>query len=111
MLDILKDTGLLGCKPSLLPMETNQKLALSTALLLSDPSVYRRLVGQLLYLAVTRPDISFSVHVLSQFIAAPTSEHLTAAHKVLRYLKAAPAQGLFYSADSPLILSAYCDAD
>lgn len=56
-------------------------------------------------------DIGYSVHILSQFMATPTEDHLQASHKVLCYLKNAPAQGLFYSTSSPLTLSSYCDAD
>ncbi|CAM8951943.1 unnamed protein product [Rhodiola kirilowii] len=110
-LELIKDAGLLGCKPSSLPMDTKHKLSLSTSSPLSDPTKYRRLVGQLIYLTVTRPDLAYAVHVLSQFMHTPREDHLKAAHKVLRYLKLAPAQGLFYPANQQLILKAYCDAD
>ncbi|CAM8956843.1 unnamed protein product [Rhodiola kirilowii] len=110
-LELIKDAGLLGCRPSSLPMDTKHKLALSTSPILDDPTKYRRLVGQLIYLTVTRPDLAFPVHVLSQFMHQPKADHLQAAHKVLRYLKSAPAQGLFYPANQPLLLTAYCDAD
>ncbi|CAM8877096.1 unnamed protein product [Rhodiola kirilowii] len=76
-LELIKDAGLLGCKPSSLPMDTKHKLSLSTSSVLEDPTKYRRL----------------------------------AAHKVLRYLKLAPAQGLLYPANQHLSLKAYCDAD
>ncbi|CAM8949089.1 unnamed protein product [Rhodiola kirilowii] len=110
-LELNDSAGLLGCKPSSLPMDTKHKLALSTSPVIEDPSKYRRLVGQLIYLTVTRPDLAFSVHVLSQFMHQPREEHLKAAHKVLRYLKLAPAQGLFYPASQHLSLQAFCDAD
>ncbi|CAM8966405.1 unnamed protein product [Rhodiola kirilowii] len=110
-LDLLLDTGLIGCKPSVIPMDTKIQLALSKTAPVEDVSSYRRLVGQLIYLTVTRLDLAFSVHIISQFMHAPTIEHLAVAHKVLRYVKGAPAQGLFYPADQPLILQAYCDAD
>ncbi|CAM8956599.1 unnamed protein product [Rhodiola kirilowii] len=90
-LDLLSEVGLLGCKPSSTPMDIKQKLAISTATKLEDPTSYRKLVGKLIYLNVTRPDIAFSVHILSQFLAAPTEEHLQAAHRVLRFIKSAPA--------------------
>ncbi|CAM8970229.1 unnamed protein product [Rhodiola kirilowii] len=110
-LDLLTETGLLGCKPNTTPMDIKQKLALSTAPKLDDPTAYRQLVGKLLYLNVTRPDIAFSVHILSQFLAAPTEDHLQAAHRVLRYIKLAPAQGLLYPARAALTLEGFCDAD
>ncbi|CAM8972824.1 unnamed protein product [Rhodiola kirilowii] len=110
-LDLLTETGLLGCKPKTTPMDIKQKLALSTDPKLADPITYRQLVGKLIYLNVTRPDISFSVHILSQFLATPTEDHLQAANRVLRYITLAPAQGLFYPARASLTLEGFCDAD
>ncbi|CAM8974249.1 unnamed protein product [Rhodiola kirilowii] len=92
-------------------MDTKQSLSLSKADPMSEPMVYGRLIGKLIYLTITRPDLSYAVHVLSQFIQSPTVEHLRAAHRVLRYIKAAPAQGLFFSASSSLTAVAFCDAD
>ncbi|CAM8924815.1 unnamed protein product [Rhodiola kirilowii] len=111
VLDLLSEVGLLACKPCSTPMDIKQKLALSTSKPLSDPTEYRKIVGKLVYLHVTRPDIAFSVHMLSQFLAAPTTDHLQAATRVLRFLKQAPAQGLFYPAGVPLFLEAFCDVD
>lgn len=110
-LDLLTEACLLACKPSALPMDTKQKLSLSTPSLLEDPGPYRRLVGQLIYPTVTRPDLAYLVHVLSQFMGRPTVDHLNAAHKVLRYFKNNPAQGLFYSSSYDLQLHGFCDAD
>ncbi|KAF5458400.1 hypothetical protein F2P56_022430, partial [Juglans regia] len=62
-LDILSDSGTLGSKPAKLPMDQNLKLSKDSGSPLHDPSIYRRLVGRLLYLTITRPDISFSVQV------------------------------------------------
>lgn len=64
-LDIISETGLLGAKPVSHPIEQNHTLALSESSLLSDPSRYRRLVGRLIYLAVTHPNISYAIHLLS----------------------------------------------
>lgn len=63
-LEILKDVGLTGCKPSKVPMEKNLRLSKFEDELLPDPGVYR-LVGRLLYLTITRPDIIYSIHKLS----------------------------------------------
>ena len=72
--------------------------------LLPHPEVYRRLVGRLIYLAVTRPDLAYSVHILSQFMQEPRIEHWEAALKVVRYLKGTPGQGILLSADCDLTL-------
>lgn len=78
---------------------------------LAHPSAYRRLIGRLIYLTITRPDLCYSVHILSQFMQQPRHGHWTAALRVLRYLKSAPGQGIFLPATSDLQLHAYCDSD
>jgi hypothetical protein len=110
-LDILEDFGLLACKPSKLPMDPNLRLSQHDGLLLDDPTVYRRLVGRLLYLSLTRPDLVYSIQVLSQFMSQPQQPHLDAAHKVLHYIKSAPSRGLFFSASSDFKLKAFYDAN
>jgi hypothetical protein len=78
---------------------------------LQEPSQYRHIVGSLVYLTITRPDIAHAVHILSQFVAAPTSVHY--GHlllRVLHYLQGTTSQCLFYAWDSPLQLHAYSDA-
>ncbi|GKU96826.1 hypothetical protein SLEP1_g10018 [Rubroshorea leprosula] len=70
-----------------------------------------RLVGRLLYLTITRPDICYSVSILAQFMQNPKQEHFEAAMKVLRYIKRSPGQGILLSSSSKLQLVAYCDAD
>ena len=110
-LDVISETGLLGAKPSSFPIEQNHKLGLATGDLLADPEPYRRLVGRLIYLAVTRPDLAYSVHILSQFMQAPRLEHWEAALRVVRYLKGASGQGILLRADSDLTLQGWCDSD
>ena len=78
---------------------------------LSNPSLYKRLVDNLVYLTVTRPDISYAVHQVSQYLFAPQSTHYAAVLRILRYLKGTLFHGLFYSAQSPLILRAFSNAD
>ncbi|GKV24575.1 hypothetical protein SLEP1_g34168 [Rubroshorea leprosula] len=110
-LDILTEVGMLGTKPCLFPMKQKLKLTPSTGSSLSDPMQYRRLVGKLIYLTITRPEISFVVPTLSQFMQAPRQPHLDVAMWVLRYLKSSLGQGIFLSSSSSLQLSAYCDFD
>ena len=76
---------------------------------LEDPARYRHIVGSLVYLTVTRPDIAHAVHILSQFVSAPTSVHFGHLLRVLRYLRGTASRGLFYAHDNSLQLHAYSD--
>jgi hypothetical protein len=82
-LDILNDSGHLGARPATFPIEQNLKLTNEEGTVLSDPSPYRRLVGRLIYLTITRPDIVYSVNILSQFMHQPRQPHYDAAIRVL----------------------------
>jgi len=110
-LEVLEDYGVLGAKPVFFPMDPNLKLSRTNGELLSNPSSYRRLVGRLVYLTITRPDLPFSVQILSQFMDSPRKPHMDAAFRVLRYLKSSPGQGIFFASDSDLKLRAFCDSD
>jgi hypothetical protein len=110
-LEILEDSGLLASKPVSFPIEQNLKLSKDEGTLLSDSTSYRRLVGRLLYLTITRPDIAYSVQILSQFMDKPRQPHMDAATRVLRYIKSSPAQGLLFSAKSDFQLKAFSDSD
>ncbi|CAM8956775.1 unnamed protein product [Rhodiola kirilowii] len=81
--ELLEEHGLTDCKPSKTPMEVKHKLGLSTEPALADPLPYRRLVGKLIYLTITRPDLAYPVHILSQFMQSPSEDHLGAAHRLL----------------------------
>ncbi|KAG6394760.1 hypothetical protein SASPL_145350 [Salvia splendens] len=110
-MDLINDAGLLGCKPSTTPMDPTKKLQLDSGSLLENSSKYRRLIGRLLYLCITRPDITYAVHKLSQYVSKPCVDHWNAAEKILRYLKRTPAHGLFFSSCSKPALSIFSDAD
>jgi hypothetical protein len=79
-------------------------------LLLRDTTRYRHLVGSLVYLTVTRPDIAHAVHIVSQFVSAPTSVHYDHLLRVLRYLRGTSSRRLHYESSNQLQLHAYSDS-
>ncbi|CAI8606732.1 unnamed protein product [Vicia faba] len=103
--------GLLGAKPAPTPLEQNHRLSLATGPLLSNPKKYRRLVGRLIYLCFTRPELSYCVHILSQFMHEPRTDHWEVALRVVRFLKGNPGQGIFLSQQCDLQLHGWCDSD
>lgn len=105
-LEILKNTGYLGAKPVDFSMEHNSQLTPTNLDLLLYPSYYRRLVGCLIYLIVTCPNIVYSVNILCQFMHQSRT-----AIRILRYLKSAPGKSLLLSANNGLKLYAYYDFD
>ncbi|GKD83727.1 uncharacterized mitochondrial protein-like protein, partial [Tanacetum coccineum] len=110
-LELLQSAGLLNVKPSSIPFDPITKLNHDDGDLLDDPSQYRTLVGKLLYLTITSPNISYATQTLSQFIQAPRTPHLKALIKVLGYLKSCPGQGLIFQTNTTLNLKAFCDND
>ena len=110
VLDLLQETGMSGCKPTDTPMDQSAKLWEKGDTPV-DTGRYQRLVGILIYLAHTRPDIAFSVSVVSQFMHASYKEHLEAVHRILRYLKATPGKGLFFKKTNDKDVAIFTDAD
>ncbi|WVZ20696.1 hypothetical protein V8G54_008018 [Vigna mungo] len=110
-LEILSEFGLTGCKPATSPSNPTVKLTDDEGALVSDPTAYRRLIGKLQYLTNTRPDISFAVQQVSQFMSKPRQSHLHAAFRILRYLKSCPGLGLFYPSSNPHRIQAFSDSD
>lgn len=109
-LDIIAEAGLLGAKPSPVPVELNHQLARAEGPL-ANAQQYRRLVGGLIYLTNTRPELGYIVHILSQFMQMTLLPHWEAALRVVRYLKGCPRQGIFLKSKPDLQISAYCDSD
>jgi hypothetical protein len=109
--DLLSRANLTDSKIVDTPAELNTRLTPYDGEPLRDFTLYRHLVGSLVYLTVTRPDISYAVHQVSQFMAAPRSTHFSAVLRILRYLKGTLFHGLYFSSQSPLQLHAYTDAD
>ena len=110
-IDIISEAGLLGCKPVLTPMEQNHKLLSDNGPFHKNPARFRRYVGRLVYLTITRPELSYAVHVLSQVMHKPREAHWDAVVRVLKYLKGSPGQGIMLKAVSDLHIRAFCDAD
>ncbi|XP_038885917.1 uncharacterized mitochondrial protein AtMg00810-like [Benincasa hispida] len=76
-----------------------------------DATLYRKLVGSLIYLRVTRLDIAYVVHIVSQFMVSPRIIHFTIVLRILRYVKEFLGHDLQFSSQSSLVLSGYSDAD
>ncbi|KAK3004658.1 hypothetical protein RJ639_019412 [Escallonia herrerae] len=104
----LKDLGAL--RPAETPMEPNAKLDIEGGKDV-DREQYQRLVGKLIYLSHTRPDIAFAVSVISQFMHSPKKKHLDAVYEVLRYLKGTLGKGLFFKRGNDRMVEIYTDAD
>ncbi|KAL0318213.1 UNVERIFIED_CONTAM: Retrovirus-related Pol polyprotein from transposon RE1 [Sesamum calycinum] len=109
--DLLQEAGLLGTKSVDTPMDSNPDFWNDDGNYLEDKIKYRRLVGNLIYLTVTRPDISFAVGLVSQFMDKPRSVHWEAALKILKYIKTSPGRGLLFKRHGHVKIEAYSDAD
>ncbi|RVX05015.1 putative mitochondrial protein [Vitis vinifera] len=110
-LDILEEIDMLDCKPIDTPMDPNVKLVPGQGEPLGDPGRYRRLVGKLNYLTITRPDISFPMSVVSQFLQSPCDSHWDAVIRILRYIKSTPDQGVLYENRGHTQVVGYTNAD
>ncbi|XP_020240327.2 uncharacterized protein LOC109819131 [Cajanus cajan] len=111
VLDILSDAGLLGAKPAATPMDPSTKLQADKGIAYTDPAEFRRIIGKLIYLTTTRPDISYAVQQVSQYVSNPLDLHYKAAIRILRYLKGCPGKGLFFPSSNSLKPSAFADSD
>ncbi|CAN6461482.1 unnamed protein product [Victoria cruziana] len=103
-IDLLKDTGKLGSRPASMPVEHNHKLSIKDGNTLSEKEkgVYQRLVGKLIYLTLTKPNIIYTINLISQFMHAPTDINLQAAERILCYLKKNPGNGLLFTKSSDM---------
>uniref|UniRef100_A0A2N9FIB4 Uncharacterized protein n=1 Tax=Fagus sylvatica TaxID=28930 RepID=A0A2N9FIB4_FAGSY len=108
--DLLTKHNMVHCSPCKTPCVPHVRLSAHCGQPIADVHAYRSLVGALHYLTFTRPDISFAVHQVCQFMNAPSDVHLTAAKRILRYLRGTLDHGLFYT-PGPISLSAFSDAD
>nr|KYP49972.1 Retrovirus-related Pol polyprotein from transposon TNT 1-94 [Cajanus cajan] len=109
-LTILERANMVDCKPMSTPLESKTKFT-SNHTFLEDPSHFRGLVGALQYLTLTRPDLSYNVNYLSQFMHAPTIMHFKMVRRILRYVKGTINVGLHFTSNTTLDLFAFSDAD
>jgi hypothetical protein len=106
---ILKRFNMLECKSMNTPKEEKLKLLVDTSSELIDATLYRQIIGSLMYLMNTKPDICFFVNTLSQFLVEPRHVHLVVAKHVMRYLKGTLDCGLSYDGDHDFTLSGHID--
>jgi hypothetical protein len=109
--EILKRFDMLECKSMNTPMEAKLKLLVDTSSDLIDATLYRQIIGSLMYLTNTRPDICFVVNTVSQFLVEPRRVHLVTEKHMMRYLKGTMDYGLSYDGDHDFTLIGYTDAD
>ncbi|CAH9074987.1 unnamed protein product [Cuscuta europaea] len=107
ILDILSDFGYLTSKPFSTPMDSKLKHSKNDGTLLTIPKTYKTLIDRLLYLTVTTPYIAYFVLTLSQFLSCLTNIHMTAAHRVLRYLKISPGKDIYTKPLGNLLFSQF----
>jgi homoserine trans-succinylase len=104
---------MIQCKPGTTPLSTSEKLSAAKGKPLGpiDTTHYRSIVGALQYLTLTRPDLSFVVNKMCQYLHAPTEDHWSAVKRIFRYLKSNTKIGLNICWSNSLLMSAYSDAD
>ncbi|XP_019160754.1 PREDICTED: uncharacterized protein LOC109157309, partial [Ipomoea nil] len=109
--DLIKKFGIDGKSSVKIPMSTSQKLDKDDEGKDVDQTMYRRMIGSLLYLTASRPDISYSVGICARFQSKPKESHLIATKKIIRYLKGTINVGLWYPKEGDFTLTGYSDAD
>ncbi|GJW76906.1 putative ribonuclease H-like domain-containing protein [Tanacetum coccineum] len=109
--EILKKFDLVNVKAAITPMETKLPLTKDEEAFDVDVHLYRSMIGSLMYLTASRPDIMYAVCVCSRFQVTPKTSHLNAVKRIFKYLKGKPNLGLWYPRESPLDLEAFSDSD
>ncbi|GKA24975.1 putative ribonuclease H-like domain-containing protein [Tanacetum coccineum] len=109
--DILKKFDFCSIKTATTPIESNKPLVKDEDGVEVDVHEYRSMIGSLMYLTTSRPDIMFAVCACARFQVTPKASHLHAVKRIFRYLKHQPKLGLWYPRDSPFELEAFLDSD
>ena len=102
---------MLDCEPMATPMASNMKLLDDTTSKVMDATLYRKMIGSLMYLTNTRPNLCFDVNTPSEYMVDPRHAHLIAVKHVMRYLKGTMDYGFKYVVDSEINLLGYSDLD
>jgi hypothetical protein len=110
-MEIIKIFNMMKCKAMFTPMEMNLKILADTSLEIVDVTLYRHMIGLLMYLTNTRLDICFAVNTLIQYLVEPRHVHLVATKHVMRYLKGMLDYGLYFTRYCDFRLSGYTDLD
>ncbi|XP_043725932.1 uncharacterized mitochondrial protein AtMg00810-like [Telopea speciosissima] len=110
-LQLLERTGMTQCKPINTPMPSGHKLSTQNGEPLPEAHEYRQIVGALQYLTMTRPDLTYAVNQVCQYMHKPTTDHLAAVKRILRYVKGTVGAGTTIKPSSLNLLGAYTDAD
>lgn len=105
-MDLINEFGLATTTPLKIPMDIYLRLQADSGDFLRDPHPYQRLLGKLIYLTITHPDIAFSVNILTQFMQNSTSHHMGAATKLVRYIHLNPGQGILLASSTTAELKA-----
>ncbi|XP_024026660.1 uncharacterized protein LOC112093094 [Morus notabilis] len=111
ILNLLRETGLLGCKAAETPIDANLKLDPAKSEVVIDREKFQRLVGKLIYLSHTHHNIAFAMSMVSHFMHTPGQVHFDAGYRILRYLKGTPRKGLMFRRHNDLQIEVYTDAD
>ncbi|GKA73001.1 putative ribonuclease H-like domain-containing protein [Tanacetum coccineum] len=109
--EILKKFNYTDVKSASTPVDLEKPLVKDGDATDVDVHLYRSMIGSLMYLTTSRPDIMFAVCACARFQVTPKTSHLTAVKRIFKYLKGKPTLGLWYSRDSPFELVAYTDSD
>jgi hypothetical protein len=112
-MEILERAGMKHCKPASTPLSTSEKLSAHVGVVLgpNDATSYQSIVGGLQYLTLTRPDLGFSVNKVCQYLHSPTTLHLVAVKRILRYVKGTIGMGLQITKSPSMLVSRFSDAD